>query len=164
MKDPGTLYFMCGKMASGKSTLAKRLASEHNAVLLIEDDLLARLFPNEITDLNSYVKYSTRLKDTLAEHIGEMLKQGLSVVLDFPANTQRQRTWFRQLIEMSEAPHQLHFVDVADEICKKQLKERNAKDNAHNVMQNEETFDLLSIHFVAPEPEEDFFVVHHKRT
>jgi predicted kinase len=65
MKDSATLYFGCGKMASGEFTLAKLLASEHKAVLLSEDNLLTHLFPGEITDLKSYVNYSTRLNMTL---------------------------------------------------------------------------------------------------
>jgi len=40
-----TLYFMCGKMAAGKSTLSKELARMHNAVLLNRDDWLAALYP-----------------------------------------------------------------------------------------------------------------------
>lgn len=154
---------MCGKMASGKSTLARKLATEHNAVLFVEDHLLSQLFPDEITDLNSYIKYAARVKAALGEHICETLKRGLSVVLDFPGNTKRQREWFQGLITASGAPHQLHFVDVTDEVCKRQLRERNAGEDAHLIMQTDETFDLLSGYFVAPESEEGFFVVHHKR-
>jgi predicted kinase len=164
MEDSATLYFMCGKMASGKSTLAKLLASEHNAVLLSEDNWLSHLFPSEITDLKSYINCSTRLKNALSDHICELLRLDVSVVLDFPANTKGQREWFSQLIEISGVPHELHFVDATIETCKKQLRDRNAGSNAHLVMQDEATFDLLLGYFAAPEPEEGFLVVHHQRT
>ena len=163
MQDSTTLYFMCGKMASGKSTLAKQLASEHNAVLLSEDNLLTQLFPGEITDIKSYINCSTRLKNGLTDHICELLRLGVSVVLDFPANTRGQREWFSQLIKISAVPHQLHFVDTANETCKKQLRERNTSSDAHPVMQDEATFDLLLGYFVAPDPEEGFLIVHHQR-
>lgn len=32
-----TLHLLCGKIASGKSTLANRLAAEHAAIVLGED-------------------------------------------------------------------------------------------------------------------------------
>ena len=48
--DITTLHFLCGKMAAGKSTLARELAHEHQAVLLEEDHFLAALFPGEIHD------------------------------------------------------------------------------------------------------------------
>ena len=48
METQATLYFVCGKMAAGKSTLAKSLASQKDAVLLSEDDLLRHLYPSEL--------------------------------------------------------------------------------------------------------------------
>ena len=39
------LIFFCGKMAAGKSTLARDLARRENAVLLVQDEFLDHLFP-----------------------------------------------------------------------------------------------------------------------
>lgn len=163
MKVPGTLHFMCGKMAAGKSTLARSLAAEHSAVLISEDHLLSRLFPGAITDLAGYIHYSGLLKGALLDHIRGLLELGLPVVLDFPANTKKQRAWFREIIDLSGAPHRLHYIEVSDETCKRQLRERNASEHAHEVMQDEATFDLITSYFTAPEPEEGFEIVHHRR-
>ena len=43
-----TLHLLCGKIASGKSTLAKELATQPSTVIIGEDDWLAHLFPGEI--------------------------------------------------------------------------------------------------------------------
>ncbi len=161
METPATLFFMCGKMGAGKSTLAKSLASQNGAALLSEDDLLRYLYPSEISDLKSYVSYSGRLKNALSEHICCMVGYGLSVVLDFPANTPVQRAWFRELIETSGAAHQLHFVDTPDGICKKQLRARSSNNNG-DPLQDEATFDLLSSYFVAPKLDEGFTAVRHE--
>ncbi|HSL23881.1 MAG TPA: AAA family ATPase [Vicinamibacterales bacterium] len=64
------LIFVCGKMAAGKSTLARELAQQEDAVLLVEDELLDRLFPGEIADIAAYVKCSSRLKNALAPLAG----------------------------------------------------------------------------------------------
>ena len=162
MGTAATLYFLCGKMGAGKSTLARSLASRNGAVLLSEDDLLRHLYPGEIADLKSYVNCSGRLKSALSEHICCVVGHGLSVVLDFPANTTGQRAWLRELIEASGAAHQLHFLDTPDETCKKQLRARNSIGNS-DPLQDEATFDLLSSHFVAPKPDEGFTVVRHER-
>jgi uncharacterized protein (UPF0548 family) len=61
----GKLLFLCGKMAAGKSTLSKQLADRENAVLLVQDEFLERLFPGEIVDIPGFMKYSSRLKDAL---------------------------------------------------------------------------------------------------
>ena len=43
MSHPAVLYFRCGKMGAGKSTLAESLASDNGAVLLSGDALLREL-------------------------------------------------------------------------------------------------------------------------
>ncbi len=37
MSKTATLHLLCGKMASGKSTLSKELTKKHSAILLVED-------------------------------------------------------------------------------------------------------------------------------
>jgi predicted kinase len=99
MKTSAKLILLCGKMAAGKSTLAKDLAKRENAVLLVQDEFLDALFPGEITDLSGFVKCSSRLRRALTSHICALLSRGISVVLDFPGNTKTQRLWFREIIE-----------------------------------------------------------------
>jgi predicted kinase len=111
MSTSAKLIFFCGKMAAGKSTLARDLAVRENAVLLVQDDFLGALFPGEITDIPGFLKCSSRLQNALAPHVCALLSKGLSVVLDFPGNTKTQRAWFRELIERANVEHELHFVD-----------------------------------------------------
>jgi len=39
------LFLVSGKIASGKSTFAKQLANQNEALLICQDDWLATLFP-----------------------------------------------------------------------------------------------------------------------
>jgi predicted kinase len=45
MHTPAKLIFLCGKMAAGKSTLARDLAGREHAILIVQDELLGHLFP-----------------------------------------------------------------------------------------------------------------------
>ena len=114
MSTSAKLIFFCGKMAAGKSTLARDLADRENAVLFVQDDFLDTLFPGEITDIQGFVKCSSRLKNALTPHVCALLSKGISVVLDFPGNTKAQPAWFRELIERANVEHELHFVDASD--------------------------------------------------
>lgn len=152
-----TLHLLCGKIASGKSTLAKRLAEQPNTVLLTEDQLLSCLFPGEIQALADYVRCADRLKQALGGHIVALLRAGLSVVLDFPANTQRQRAWLRSLFEQAGAAHVLHVLDLPDAICKARLRARNAA-GAHPFATSDAAFEAITRHFLPPAPEEGFEV------
>lgn len=121
----GKLVFMCGKMAAGKSTLAKELAQREGAVLLAQDALLEVRFHGEVVDMAAFVKFSTRIQAAIGPHIASLLAKGISVVLDFPANTRKQRAWFRELLERSDADHELHLVVASDALCKRQLRQRS---------------------------------------
>ena len=86
-------------MAAGKSRLARDLAERGNAIRLVQDELLERLFPGEITDIPAFIDRSLRLGTALAPYICATLAKGVSIVLDFPGNTRAQRAWFRDLFE-----------------------------------------------------------------
>jgi predicted kinase len=163
VRTPAKLIFLCGKMAAGKSTLARDLAERENAVLLVQDEFLDSLFPGEITDIPGFVKYSSRLKDALAPHICSLLAKGISVVLDFPGNTRAQRAWFRQLFEAADAEHELHFVDASDDWCKRQLEDRSKDLPPGTAWTTDAEFEAITAYFQPPSDDEGFNVVHYKR-
>ena len=80
MSSAAKLMFLCGKMAAGKSTLARDLAEREDAILLVQDDFLEHLWPGEITDIPEFIDRSARLKNALAPHISALLSKGISVV------------------------------------------------------------------------------------
>ena len=157
------LIFFCGKMAAGKSTLAKELAARERALLLNQDQLIERLFPGEVIDVPSYLKYSSRLNSAIGSHVSALLALGTSVVLDFPGNTRSQRAWFRQLFEQAGADHELHFIDAPDALCKRQLKERSKDLPPGTPWTSEAEFDLIMAHFLPPSEGEGFNVIRHHR-
>ncbi len=163
MTTRGTLYVFCGKMAAGKSKLARALTERHGAVLLVQDEWLVHLFPDEIVDVRAYAKYSTRLCAALTDHVCALLARGIPVVLDFPGNTPKQRRWFRVLFERANAPHELHFIDVPDALCKAQLRERSRHLPDGSAWTTEADFDAITAFFQPPTAEEGFNVVRHER-
>ena len=90
-----TLYLLCGKIAAGKSTHARRLATRPATLLISEDHWTSNLFADDLKTIEDYGRYSARLRAAIGPHIVDILRQGLSVVLDFPANTLRNRDWMR---------------------------------------------------------------------
>jgi predicted kinase len=158
------LFFFSGKMAAGKSTLARRLAERENAILLIQDELLDALFPGLILNVASYLEYSGRINRMVGPHVAAILSKGVSVVLDFPANTRNQRAWFREIIERAGVAHELHYLDTDEATCKAQLKVRSAHLPPGSPWTTEADFDLISSHFRPPAEDEGFNVVVHRRS
>ncbi len=155
-----TLHLLCGKIAAGKSTLAKRLAARPGTVLISEDFWNSTLFPDELKTIEDYSRYSARVRAVLGPHVVALLKAGLSVVLDFQANPLAVRRWMRTLIDGSGAAHELHFLDIPDETCKRRLRERNAA-GEHPYQATEADYALFTRYFVPPTPDEGFNVVVH---
>lgn len=158
-----TLFFFCGKMAAGKSTLSRELAARHDAVLLVQDDWLERLFPGEIHTIPDFVRCSTRLRDALGPHVVALLKRGTSVVLDFPGNTRSQRAWFRTLFEAAGVAHELHFIDAPDDLCKRQLRQRSQGLPEGAPWTSDAEFDAITAYFQPPGDDEGFVVTRHSR-
>ena len=157
---PGVLHMVCGKIASGKSTLTKHLAAQPKTVLVSEDDWLARLYPNEIHALADYVRCAGRLREAMSGHIEALLAAGTSVVLDFPSNTVATRGWGRGVFEKAGAAHRLHYLDVPDEVCKARLRVRNLS-GEHPFETTDAEFDEITSHFVAPSAEEGYNIVRY---
>lgn len=156
-----TLHLLCGKIASGKSTLCAQLSSLPNTIVISEDSWLASLYGEQMQTVTDYVNYSGKLKQALAPHLVSLLKNGLSVVLDFPANTLATRQWMKTLVEYSGADNRLHFLDVPDEICRERLRARNTS-GIHDFAATDSQFDLITRYFVTPGEEEGFNIVRYE--
>jgi len=157
---PPTLYLICGKIAAGKSTLAKNLAAQPATLLISEDHWTSHLFADDLKTIEDYGRLSARLRAAIGPHVVDILRQGLSIVLDFPANTVRNRDWMRSLITQANVAHELHLLDFPDGICKQRLRQRNAS-GEHPFQVSDAEYDQFTRHFVPPRPDEGFNVVVH---
>ncbi len=154
------LHIICGKIGSGKSTLAAQLAAQTGTVLIAEDAWLNALFAEEMNTLSDYARCSTRLRGIMGPHISKLLQTGLSVVLDYPANTVEQRNWMRSILADADVAHQLHLLDLSDDVCLARLHARNAL-GEHPFAVTDAQFHQFTKHFTRPSPEEGFNVVVH---
>src|SRR5882672_7204072 len=123
---PTTLYLLCGKIAAGKSTLARRLAERPATLLIAMDHWMPLLFPTENRTIEDFARLSTRLRAAMGPHVVDILRRDVSVVLDFPANTVSWCSWMRSLITEAAVAHELHVLHLPDTICKQRLQQRNA--------------------------------------
>jgi len=155
-----TLHLLCGRIAAGKSTLARALGQRPATLVIAMDDWMSTLYPTENQTIEDFGRLSARLRAAMGPHVVALLRHGLSVVLDFPANTVMWRSWMRSLITESGAAHELHWLDVPDAVCKQRLRQRNAAGD-HPYEVSDEDYDLFMRNFVPPNPDEGFHVIRH---
>ena len=152
----GTLILFSGKMGAGKSTKSKQVSQDRNAVLISEDEWLSALYPSQITSFADYLHYSSLLKPLIKAHVVNILKTGTDVVMDFPANTVNQRKWFKGLISEANAPNELIYLNVSDDICLKQIEKRRLELPERAIYDTESMFNEVTKYFQEPEQSEGF--------
>ena len=157
-KTAPMLHLFCGKIAAGKSTLAAELAQQSGTVLIAEDAWLGALFSDQMATGADYLRVSEKLRRIMGPHVASLLKEGASVVLDFPANTVMTRRWMRSIIDAAQSEHRLHVLIPPDQVCLDRLRERNAAGN-HPFAVTEAQFHQFSKHFEMPTPDERFALV-----
>ncbi|WP_448569975.1 AAA family ATPase [Thalassotalea ganghwensis] len=150
MSHQGDLVLFCGKMGAGKSTNAKSVALNRNAVLISEDEWLAMLYPEQIHSFDDYLQFSARLKPLVKSHIINILATGTTVVMDFPANTKKQREWFNMLAIQAKVKAELIYLNVSNEVCLMQLAKRRIAQPQRAKFDNEEMFNFVTKYFEAP--------------
>jgi predicted kinase len=162
MASSATLYCIYGNIAAGKTTLARKLAAQHGAVLLCEDEWLVRL-EAEIETFDDFRRHARRLRAAIGPHVVALLRLGVPVVLDFPANTVRDRAWIRSLFEAADAAHELHVIEAPEELCKARLRTRNETkpEGLYFGHVAEETFAPVKSLLVPPAETEGFNVIRH---
>jgi predicted kinase len=158
----GTLHFISGRLAAGKTTLARELAAEYRAVLISEDEWLSRL-SDGISSFDDYLKWSRRCRSVMGPLIMDMLKAGVCVVLDFAGNRVDERAWARNLSEAAGSPHILHFLDVDEEECLLRLLVRNDRkpEGLYFASTTEAEFRAICKYFQVPTPEEGLDIITH---
>lgn len=156
MTKHGCLIFFCGKMGAGKTTQAKRLTLEQDSILLSEDEWLESLYPNTIDSLETYITCSNRLKPQIKKLVQSLLKTGLNVVMDFPANTRKQRDWLKSIYTEIEASHQLIYIDLPDNVCLARIRKRVKEQPERVRTDTAEMFNQVTKHFIPPEKDEEF--------
>lgn len=119
-----TVHLICGKLCSGKSTYARTLAQQENAVILSCDEIMT-LFPPIQGDA-AYAEISGKVKRLLLQKAADTARCGAAVILDWGFWGKEERRATQAFFAQRSIPCQWHYLNVSDAQWRRQIARRNA--------------------------------------
>ena len=148
-----TLHLMSGLPCSGKTTLARRLADEENALVLTTDAWHLKLFGNDLGQA-CHMPNHRKVEALLWEVAERVLALGCNVILDFGFWRREDRDAYRRKAEALGVRCRLQYVDAPREELRRRLLERNANPPEGVFDIPVEMMELYLSHFEAPSTDE----------
>ena len=121
-----TVYFLCGLASSGKTTFAKKLEVENDAVRLTLDARMIAKYDYSIFD-EAYGILAAKEKETMWEEAKVILDQGGEVVLDWSLWSRKSRIEWPQKVLAAGYDYLLIYLEVSLETLRQRLLKRNAE-------------------------------------
>ena len=118
------LHLMVGLPCSGKTTYAKKLEKETNALRLTPDEWHLRLFGDDMADPDHNLRHDT-IEDLLWNVAASVLGHEVDVILDFGFWKRIERDEYRERARTVGAEVKIHFLDVSEEVLMRRLDIRN---------------------------------------
>jgi predicted kinase len=116
-----TLFLTVGLPGTGKTTAARRLEAEHDALRLTKDEWVKGLFGDENPAWASDV-----IEGRLIQIARRSLELGISVVLDFGLWSRDERSALRRAAAEAGAAVEMRFFDLTGEEQRRRLDQRLA--------------------------------------
>lgn len=134
MKKP-ILHLMVGLPGSGKTTLAKKIAAEENAIRLTPDEWQLRLFGDD-TDHPDHDRRHSEVEAIMWELAVKLLKSGVGVILDFGFWAEEERRFFHEQAKRLNAHFRVHYLDVPAEelLLRVSARNRSATEPAFTIL------------------------------
>lgn len=118
------VILLCGRIASGKSTYARLLREKMPAsVILSCDELMLTLFPDGAGD--DHDRLAERAKQYQLALSLELIRSGVSVILDWGFWTKQWREDARCFYAEHGIPCSFHYIDPASHVWQRHIDARN---------------------------------------
>ena len=115
----------CGLICCGKSTYARKIRAQSNAVILSIDDITLTMFPDGAGNMHEI--YVMRAEKYLLELSLQILQAGVNVILDWGLWTKEIRDRIRSFYAANNAIQtELHYLRITPEEWSKRISKRNA--------------------------------------
>lgn len=166
--DPGTVHLVFGPQGAGKTTCARQLEIEAEAVRFSIDEWMNQLFGPDLPmplDFDWIMQRVRRCEERIWATGSAIAHQGGNVVLDLGFTKKDSRTAFAGLIDASGLPGQWHLVEAPHDVRRRRVMARNsARGETFSFEVTPAMFDFMEREFEPPTSDElDRSIVYSSR-
>lgn len=148
-QNKGQLHLICGLPGSGKTTLAKQLEQDRDAVRFSPDEWLYRL------GIDFYDEAGRAKVEQLQWELAQqLLRHGNNVILENGFWAREERDRYRTVAGAIGATTTLHFLDIPIAELKSRIAKRNQTRGADTPMINPSSLDEWAAMFDPPTDDE----------
>lgn len=154
------VMILCGKVAAGKTTFAKKVVKEQNAVLLSIDDLVIRL-RDHCEGPKRLQKMESDIRAYFCALIQQLTAKDITCVVDHGHWTKASRMQLISFCREHGIPFRIILLECHREVRLRRLYRRNEqlmKTNTKGYVIDEEQLDRFDRWFEDPDEEERPFV------
>jgi predicted kinase len=148
-ESPARLILICGLPASGKSTLARRVATERAAIRLDKDRWVTELGGDVWDD-----DFRVRVEEQLWVLTKELLAHGQSVILEWGHWARSERDAKRLAARALGVGVELHFLDASLDELIERAERRNVSGEWTAAPMTRAHFEAWAARFQPPDDEE----------
>ena len=110
---PGRVHLLYGLAGSGKTTLARALSADGQAVRFTLDEWMLRLYPGLSFESPGYGPRTEIVKELIWSLAEQVLRSGVDVVLDWNSWSRARRQWAIGRAAAIPAEVILHWIDAS---------------------------------------------------
>lgn len=120
----GTLILLCGLPGSGKTTLAKQLEVERQAIRLCADEWIIAILADK-SDASEIDRLRKPVEELLWQMAQKIIESGTNVILENGFWSRSERDLYRDRIKALDLAVELHYLSVPIETLLERLEYRN---------------------------------------
>lgn len=151
-----TAFLLHGFLGSGKTTLAKQLEKQQDALRFTHDEWMVRLYGND-PPADVFPDYARRVFSQIEEVWTRCLTLKINVILDFGFWSRAERDYVRGRVAAHGGTAVLYSLFCPEGLAWARIEQRNHQPG--NLFISKNTFDLLKKRFHPLDPAEERIVV-----